>query len=158
MPMLLPPFIGLSGFFLLGPYSMSSGCLTLDIAGSKGAGSCTGMIDGFGYVGIALSVWVCRKVIGQSWMVSGVCNFSGFCSHIDGSGNVDEPKSFENLTDKKPITIHLNKLRQQKKRKYRMKFLILLLVGVRRSSGKVLAKIKKYMGIVEQELSGQKIH
>lgn len=55
-------FIGLSGFFLLGPYSMSSGCLTLDIAGSKGAGSCTGMIDGFGYVGGALSVWLAGKL------------------------------------------------------------------------------------------------
>ena len=30
---------------------MSSGCLTLDIAGAKGAGSCTGIIDGLGYIG-----------------------------------------------------------------------------------------------------------
>ena len=44
-------FLGASGFFLLGPYSMSSGCLTLDIAGAKGAGSCTGIIDGMGYIG-----------------------------------------------------------------------------------------------------------
>ena len=49
--------LGLAGFFLLGPYSMSSGCLTLDIAGSKGAGSCTGMIDGIGYLGGALAAW-----------------------------------------------------------------------------------------------------
>jgi len=49
--------IGLSGFFLLGPYAMSSGCLTLDIAGSKGAGSCTGLIDGVGYLGGALAAW-----------------------------------------------------------------------------------------------------
>ena len=48
-------FVGLSGFFLLGPYSMSSGCLTLDIAGSRGAGSCTGMIDGIGYIGGAVA-------------------------------------------------------------------------------------------------------
>lgn len=53
---------GLSGFFLLGPYSMSSGCLTLDIAGSKGAGSCTGIIDGIGYIGGALSVWGAGKL------------------------------------------------------------------------------------------------
>lgn len=46
---------GLCGFFLLGPYSMSSGCLTLDIAGAKGAGSSTGMIDGIGYIGGALA-------------------------------------------------------------------------------------------------------
>lgn len=47
--------LGAAGFFLLGPYSMSSGALTLDIAGAKGAGSCTGMIDGVGYVGGALA-------------------------------------------------------------------------------------------------------
>jgi len=49
--------LGLSGFFLLGPYAMSSGCLTLDIAGPKGAGSCTGLIDGVGYIGGALAAW-----------------------------------------------------------------------------------------------------
>ena len=50
-------FLGASGFFLLGPYSMSSGCLTLDIAGAKGAGSCTGIIDGMGYIGGALAAF-----------------------------------------------------------------------------------------------------
>jgi sugar phosphate permease len=49
--------LGMAGFFLLGPYAMSSGCLTLDIAGSKGAGSCTGLIDGIGYLGGALAAW-----------------------------------------------------------------------------------------------------
>lgn len=48
--------VGLSGFFLYGPYAMSSGCLTLDVAGSKRAGSCTGIIDGIGYIGGALAV------------------------------------------------------------------------------------------------------
>ncbi len=47
--------LGVAGFCLLGPYSMSSGALTLDIAGAKGAGSCTGMIDGVGYAGGALA-------------------------------------------------------------------------------------------------------
>ena len=50
-------FISLCGLFLLGPYSMSSGCLTLDIAGADAAGSATGMIDGLGYMGGALAVW-----------------------------------------------------------------------------------------------------
>lgn len=49
--------LGSSGFFLLGPYSMSSGCLTLDIAGPKGAGSCTGIIDGLGYIGGAIAAF-----------------------------------------------------------------------------------------------------
>jgi sugar phosphate permease len=50
-------FLGLGGFCLYGPYSMSAGCLSLDIAGSKGAGTCTGMIDGVGYIGGALAAW-----------------------------------------------------------------------------------------------------
>ena len=50
-------FLGASGFFLLGPYSMSAGCLTLDIAGAKGAGSCTGIIDGIGYIGGAIAAF-----------------------------------------------------------------------------------------------------
>lgn len=49
--------LGLSGFFLLGPYSMASGCLALDIAGAKGSGTCSGMIDGVGYIGGALAGW-----------------------------------------------------------------------------------------------------
>jgi sugar phosphate permease len=53
---------GLCGFFLLGPYSMSSGSLTLDIAGAKAAGSCTGIIDGLGYLGGALAVWSAGKL------------------------------------------------------------------------------------------------
>jgi len=54
---LIVALTGLSGFFLLGPYSMSSGCLTLDIAGSRGAGTASGLIDGVGYLGGALAGW-----------------------------------------------------------------------------------------------------
>lgn len=54
---LIVVLLGLSGFFLYGPYSMSSGALTLDVAGAKRAGSCTGMIDGIGYIGGALAAW-----------------------------------------------------------------------------------------------------
>jgi len=54
--------IGLCGFFLLGPYSMTSGALTLDIAGPKGAGSCTGILDGLGYLGGAVAVWGAGKI------------------------------------------------------------------------------------------------
>lgn len=50
-------FLGASGFFLLGPYSMSAGCLSLDIAGAEGAGSSTGIIDGVGYIGGAVAAF-----------------------------------------------------------------------------------------------------
>ncbi len=36
---------------------MAAGALSLDIAGPKGAGTCTGMIDGVGYLGGALAAW-----------------------------------------------------------------------------------------------------
>jgi sugar phosphate permease len=51
-------FLGASGFFLLGPYSMSAGCLALDIGGTSGAASAAGIIDGVGYVGGALATWL----------------------------------------------------------------------------------------------------
>ncbi|MCM0604530.1 MAG: hypothetical protein KA715_00400 [Xanthomonadaceae bacterium] len=50
-------FLVLGGFFLYSPYSMSAGCLSLDIAGTKGAGNCTGIIDGVGYFGGAFAAW-----------------------------------------------------------------------------------------------------
>jgi sugar phosphate permease len=43
--------LGLAGFCIYGPYSMSAGALTLDIAGAEGAGTCSGMLDGIGYIG-----------------------------------------------------------------------------------------------------------
>jgi len=75
--LLIVILIGMSGFFLLGPYSMSSGALTLDIAGAKAAGSATGMIDGLGYVGGALAVWIAGTMSdafgwGQVFLMLGV--------------------------------------------------------------------------------------
>lgn len=79
--------LGACGFFLLGPYSMSSGALTLDIAGPNAAGSATGMIDCLGYIGGALAVWSAGKLSdvlgwGQVFQVLAVCaalaTFSAF--------------------------------------------------------------------------------
>lgn len=53
--------IGLSGFFLLGPYSMASGCLSLDIGKEEYSGTCTGLVDGIGYLGGVLSLWMTGK-------------------------------------------------------------------------------------------------
>ncbi|MCA8925065.1 MAG: MFS transporter [Planctomycetes bacterium] len=54
--------LGGAGFFLLGPYSMTSGCLSLDIAGSRGAGTCTGLLDGVGYLGGAVAAFGAGKI------------------------------------------------------------------------------------------------
>src|SRR5690606_380007 len=51
-------FLGMGGFCLYGPYSMSAGALTLDVAGAKRAGTSSGLIDGLGYLGGALAAWV----------------------------------------------------------------------------------------------------
>ena len=48
---------GMCGFFLYGPYSMTSGCLALDIAGARAAGTFTGCIDCIGYFGGALAAF-----------------------------------------------------------------------------------------------------
>ncbi|PIQ23989.1 hypothetical protein COW36_05580 [bacterium (Candidatus Blackallbacteria) CG17_big_fil_post_rev_8_21_14_2_50_48_46] len=77
--LLIVIMLGLSGFFLLGPYSMSSGALTLDIAGSKGAGSCTGLIDGVGYIGGALATWgagLLSDILGWSQVFAILAAFS----------------------------------------------------------------------------------
>lgn len=59
---LISALLALCGFFLLGPYSMSSGALTLDIAGAEKAGTCTGLIDGLGYFGGAIAVWLAGRL------------------------------------------------------------------------------------------------
>lgn len=56
-PVALLALLGVAGFCLLGPYSMSAGCLTLDIAGPKAAGTCVGLVDGVGYLGGAVAAW-----------------------------------------------------------------------------------------------------
>jgi sugar phosphate permease len=48
---------GMCGFFLYGPYSMTSGCLALDIAGPSAAGTYTGCMDCIGYSGGALAIF-----------------------------------------------------------------------------------------------------
>ncbi len=81
---LIVALLGLSGFFLLGPYSMSAGCLTLDIAGSKGASSTSGMIDGVGYIGEAIAVWGVGtlSIASGAWTVDNISITSGGWSNV----------------------------------------------------------------------------
>jgi sugar phosphate permease len=46
--------IGVCGLFLLGPYSLLAGALTLDVAGKRAAATAAGIIDGAGYAGASL--------------------------------------------------------------------------------------------------------
>jgi sugar phosphate permease len=54
--------IGLAGFFLLGPYSLLSGAITLDVAGKRGASTTAGIVDGVGYVGASLAAIILGSV------------------------------------------------------------------------------------------------
>lgn len=54
---LLLTMIGLVSLFLIGPYSLLSGAMALDLGGKKGAGTAAGIIDGVGYAGALLSGW-----------------------------------------------------------------------------------------------------
>ena len=47
--------IAACGLFLLGPYSLLGGAITLDVAGTTAASTAAGIIDGVGYVGASLS-------------------------------------------------------------------------------------------------------
>ena len=46
--------IGVCGLFLLGPYSLLAGALSLDVAGKRAASTAAGIIDGAGYAGASL--------------------------------------------------------------------------------------------------------
>jgi OPA family hexose phosphate transport protein UhpT-like MFS transporter len=48
-------FIGVCGLFLLGPYSLLGGAISLDIAGKRGTAVTAGIVDGVGYFGASLS-------------------------------------------------------------------------------------------------------
>ena len=54
--------IGLAGLFLLGPYSLLAGAITLDVAGKRGAATTAGIVDGVGYVGASLAAAVLGSV------------------------------------------------------------------------------------------------
>lgn len=54
--------IGLAGLFLLGPYSLLAGAITIDVAGKRGASTTAGIVDGVGYVGASLAAFVLGSV------------------------------------------------------------------------------------------------
>lgn len=47
--------IGVCGLFLLGPYSLLAGALTLDVAGKRGTATAAGFVDGMGYLASSLA-------------------------------------------------------------------------------------------------------
>jgi sugar phosphate permease len=50
------------GLFLLGPYSLLSGAISLDVAGRRGGATAAGVIDAVGYAGASLAAFVLGSV------------------------------------------------------------------------------------------------
>ncbi|MBX3185524.1 MAG: MFS transporter [Labilithrix sp.] len=63
--------IGLAGLFLLGPYSLPAGAVTLDLAGKRGTATVAGIVDGAGYAGASLSAFVLGSLSKRySWSIA----------------------------------------------------------------------------------------
>jgi sugar phosphate permease len=58
--------VGVCGLFLLGPYSLLAGALTLDVAGKRAAATAAGIIDGAGYAAATL-VGVVLGRVADKW-------------------------------------------------------------------------------------------
>jgi sugar phosphate permease len=58
--------IGVCGLFLLGPYSLMAGAITLDVAGKRAAATAAGVVDGAGYLGASL-VGIVIGAVAEKW-------------------------------------------------------------------------------------------
>ncbi|HVH42851.1 MAG TPA: MFS transporter [Labilithrix sp.] len=61
-PLLATIGVAACGLFLLGPYSLLAGAVSLDVAGPRGAATAAGFIDAVGYVGASLAAFALGSV------------------------------------------------------------------------------------------------
>jgi sugar phosphate permease len=61
-PWLATAGVGACGLFLLGPYSLLAGAISLDVAEGRGAATASSLVDAIGYVGASLSAFVLGSV------------------------------------------------------------------------------------------------
>ncbi len=59
IPLLLSSLVGL---LLLGPYSFLAGAMSMDMGGRKGSATAVGLVDGVGYLGGTLSLWLTGRL------------------------------------------------------------------------------------------------
>lgn len=60
--------VGLTGFFLLGPYSLVGGVVAIDFGGRKTPGTAAGLLDGAGYLGaVASGIGVATLLADGDW-------------------------------------------------------------------------------------------
>jgi sugar phosphate permease len=61
-PVLATVAVAASGLFLLGPYSLLAGAVSLDVAGPRGAATAAGIVDAAGYVGASLAAFAIGSI------------------------------------------------------------------------------------------------
>jgi sugar phosphate permease len=61
-PLVATVGVAACGLFLLGPFSLLSGAVSLDVAGARGGATAAGFIDAIGYVGASLAAIVLGSV------------------------------------------------------------------------------------------------
>ncbi len=61
-PLVATVGVCLCGLFLLGPYSLLAGAVSLDVAGTRGGATAAGFVDAVGYVGASLAAVVLGSV------------------------------------------------------------------------------------------------
>lgn len=61
-PLVATAGVAACGLFLLGPYSLLAGAVSLDVAGKRGGATAAGFIDAVGYVGASLAALVLGSV------------------------------------------------------------------------------------------------
>lgn len=59
VPLVLSSLVGL---LLLGPYSFLAGAMSMDLGGRKGSATAVGLVDGVGYLGGTLSLWLTGRL------------------------------------------------------------------------------------------------
>jgi sugar phosphate permease len=65
-PLAATGVIAAIGFFLLGPYSLLAGAIALDVAGTRGTATATGIIDGGGYLMASAAPLVLGALVDRS--------------------------------------------------------------------------------------------
>ncbi len=61
-PLVATAGVAACGLFLLGPYSLLAGAVSIDVAGKRGAATAAGFLDAVGYVGASLAAFVLGSV------------------------------------------------------------------------------------------------
>ncbi|MBX7057734.1 MAG: MFS transporter [Leptospirales bacterium] len=72
-------FTALSALFLIGPYSLLSGAMAVDLGGRHGSSTAAGLIDGIGYVGALFSGWGVAMLAAHSGWQSVFGLLAGAC-------------------------------------------------------------------------------